>query len=649
MKTIEYPLSIHILYHQKYKEGDRLYKDLYKLLCRDSDAPFGTGLDIPIFFHTAIEERTPIFIENDKSDKKIILLLIDQYMYLSTEWKHYVDNLVSHIEPTGQYKENKNISIYPISLYKYAFDFSSSLAQKQFISFNNESLYDHWNEFQLRLYDIIIRFIQRADLKQKQTTIFISHSKQDANKHGERLAKSLRDYLLQGGTKLSSFFDVNSIMEGANFQNQIFGSVDSSIMIVIFSEMYSSREWCIKEILEAKKKKIPIIIVFDIQNEIDRIFPYIGNIPGTIYKDDWTPIINLLLRTTLRQFYQEQLLEKIANKDSILPYAPDAYSLNFYQESPKDPIIYPEPPLGKEEIGILTKLNDTIKFMTPMQYSIDTYDLKERSIAISISESEDQMNLGIGQEMIYDITLELLRYILIAGGKIVYGGNLQENNLTERFRELSYQYGQYKNGTSIRSKNPEDERYLTSFIAWPYHLIFNSDLLCEFQHSRVDLHFCDPDDNVPECERRIGLMGNDAEKEIKQIKALTKMRQEMENAVFEDRNGNKQELLARIFIGGKTKSPNGGKPGILEEFEIALSHKRPIFLIGGFGGETKRIIEHIKGNESQRIQGLNTYTLDDLHCGITDQKELDILFYSTNIFNVIPIILKGLYKLVTSK
>ena len=32
---MKHPLSLHILYHSRNLEGQKLYSDLYKLLCRD--------------------------------------------------------------------------------------------------------------------------------------------------------------------------------------------------------------------------------------------------------------------------------------------------------------------------------------------------------------------------------------------------------------------------------------------------------------------------------------------------------------------------------------------------------------------------------------------------------------------------------------
>lgn len=638
--AMQLPLTIHVLYHKDYIEGAKVYSGLYKMLCRDSHNPFVSGLDIPVYFHTDVESTPLQPIPTNLSAKTFILILVDQNMYLSREWKEYVNRTLLK-------QKNDTVQICAVSLYKYAFEFSSELGTCQFFSFGNESLLLHWGEFQTRLYDNLIRFLNGDGVNQLR--IFISHSKRDKFSHGERLAKDFRNYLLQRGTKLSSFFDVNSIMEGGDFETQILESAEKAIMVVVFSETYSSREWCIKEILHAKKNNRPVIAVFDIDGCIDRVFPYIGNIPATIYKDDWTPVVNLLLRTTLDMTYQKLLFCNFPDNLNKVTSAPDAYFFSNIAMKDRDKeILYPEPPLSYDEIEVLYNIMEKkFNIMTPMQYNAKGCDLKQRSVAISISESEDQQQNAIGQDMLDDVILEMLRHILIANGKIVYGGNLQQEGFTERFRDLSFQYGQYRHLALGKKepRNPEDERYMTSFIAWPFHLTLDNDQRSEFQHCRVDIRCCKPCDSLSPEEAKSVVEGTDAEKKEKRARSLTVMREDMESSKFYDGTGDDKPLLARIFIGGKTVSSYGSKPGILEEFEIAMKHNRPIFLLGGFGGETKRIIDHINKVPGREIVGLKDLEFKELNNGITDPDEIEVLSNSTNILDIVPIVLKALNSL----
>ena len=54
MKT---PLSVHALFHTANIEGQKIYSELYKLLCRDIDNPFSDGLDIPVYYATGNRKK----------------------------------------------------------------------------------------------------------------------------------------------------------------------------------------------------------------------------------------------------------------------------------------------------------------------------------------------------------------------------------------------------------------------------------------------------------------------------------------------------------------------------------------------------------------------------------------------------------------
>ena len=84
----------------------------------------------------------------------------------------------------------------------------------------------------------------------KKVQIFLSLSKHDRD--GERIAYQIRDRL-HAGHGLSSFFDVHDIPAGLRFHKVLLQQVRVSAMVAIHTDSYSSREWCRREIIEAKK------------------------------------------------------------------------------------------------------------------------------------------------------------------------------------------------------------------------------------------------------------------------------------------------------------------------------------------------------------------------------------------------------------
>lgn len=66
--------------------------------------------------------------------------------------------------------------------------------------------------------------------------------------------------------------------------------------------------------------------------------------------------------------------------------------------------------------------------------------LISKKIGISVSESEDMEELGLSDFHIKDATIEITRYLLAQGAKLIYGGDLRKDGFTRLFSELSFQY-----------------------------------------------------------------------------------------------------------------------------------------------------------------------------------------------------------------
>lgn len=634
------PLAVYVLYHSENKEGHEIYEQLYKLLCRNADEPFFDGLDIPVYFSKGSDSQDINAVDYTRAEKTVVLLLLDQKMYISEAWR----NMVKDIPNTS------NVWLCPISQYQYAFDFSSRTEYQQFISLKSYSVLDNWQEFKTRLFDYLIRSLS-LDPK-KKLKIFISHSKRDKDNLGRVNAENLRDYLRKE-TKGDSFYDVNDIVDGFRFDKQIESAIKDSLLIVLFTNTYSSREWCRRELLTAKKYQIPAIAVFMVNGDIDRVFPYIGNIPSTIYNGDWRPVLNLLFRTALDQYHELLLLDRLSDEGtSVLPFSPEAFSLSIVDVAKKK-VLYPEPPLGPEEIEILQAIRPDTKFYTPMQYLAKDVDLKGKKVAISVSESDNFESLGLSQAILKDLTVELSRHILIAKGRMVYGGDLRQEGYTELFKDLSYQYGQFE-------KTDSSHVYFDNYLAWPITTKLTEDIVADYAHNRVNLVKVE---HAVECEGVVNLTEflppvGDSNLYL-WGQSLTRMRETMEASVS-----------ARIIVGGRTRGFKGKMAGLLEEFKIAKDNHHPIYLVGGFGGIAGLLCATIRkeipsntfleeackhdyyesllkyyASKGQPIDysWIDNITEDDLNNGLTPD-ENKRLFSTTNIMEIVSLVLHGLSK-----
>jgi hypothetical protein len=203
--------------------------------------------------------------------------------------------------------------------------------------------------------------------------LFISHSKHDESKLD---ASKFRDYI-NSQTQLKTFFDTNDISYGSNFGEEIKKAAKESALVVFQSDSYADREWCRIEVLEAKTAGCPIVIVNAVQNGEKRAFPYLGNYPSIRFKNNFIEIIDLTLEQVLFNLYTKIFLDSLTDlykikTDKILSTSPELF--NFIQLKKKglnkgeeySLVIYPDPPLGSEEMEILNQLDDAFVFITPL-------------------------------------------------------------------------------------------------------------------------------------------------------------------------------------------------------------------------------------------------------------------------------------------
>ena len=214
------PLSVYALFHSKNPEGQKIYTELYSLLCRDINNPFMDGLDIPVFYASGVDNINPCV--ESKSQKKVYLVFIDINMYCSDSWRKYINEIIKSAD--------KNTKVIAVKQYKHAFSMNKCIAETQSIVVGEEdekgSIFlfeqDNWEVFQTRLFDLLIRFISGKETD--ALSVFISHSKRDKGNKGEQSAKAVREFLYSD-TKLNSFFDVHDILDGYKFGDQIINNV----------------------------------------------------------------------------------------------------------------------------------------------------------------------------------------------------------------------------------------------------------------------------------------------------------------------------------------------------------------------------------------------------------------------------------------
>ena len=614
MKT---PLSVYLLIDKKNRLVTEIFNRFYTLLCRDVEQPLSDGLDIPVYLISNDENGEIKSVDFERSEKNAIFFFADMAVYLGdTKWRDYILRLKKQIGSGAP------AVLYSVKQFEYATDLGF-INKDQMILPPNDDIITGWDEVSSRIYDCLIRYMK--DITQDKLKLFISHAKRD----GLAVAEDFRNGL-RSKTKLDSFFDKNDIIEGVDFEKQIKENVKSSLLMVLDSDAYGTRQWCQKEILCAKKYGIPIVVVDMHSDVITRTFPYMGNVPSVRLKDDnLDSAINLLLRTGLRYEYQKNYLTKIVkegNNDDfdILSYQPELLDMHMLE---KNNVLYPEPPVSEEERRIL---NSTKKnFITPLEK--EGLLLDGEFISISVSNTNENRPDEI---MLRDMVVEISRYILNAGGKIIYGGSGSRDGYVNLFSQISEKYGKIK----IESEGkdlPEDEAYIYNYYAWPYMNVLSDDDMAYLKHCHLCAQQIYPD-GISEEQKRLIPSSQDEEGKMQIISSLSHMR-----------DVRCREARAFIIVGGKTKGSLTPIPGILEEYIKARATKKPIYLLGGFGGEAALISKSVISRETI-IKSIQDDTYESLNNGLNKEENIRLLL-STNVFEIIRLIISGMKKVIKPK
>lgn len=253
------------------------------------------------------------------------------------------------------------------------------------------------------------------------------------------------------------------------------------------------------------------------------------------------------------------------------------------------------------------------------------YILKEKTIGISISESDNLSELGYGISHLNDAIIEIARYVLALGGNLAYGGDMRQGGFTELiFDMLAY----YKGDKELQP----NERF-HSYLAYPLSTTLTIEKQAELRQN-VSFKIIAPPSDLKISNPNEFLKPDTPENLYVWSRCLTKMRQEMESSCD-----------ARIFIGGRSKDFKGICPGILEELIISLEHGLPVYLVGAFGGVTADIIGALNGRQS--LSFTNQFYFDnqnykDMYNTYNQRHPANVIDYSKYYFMLQSIGLKGI-------
>lgn len=383
--TTGLPFGIYVIWHPKHSEGKAIAAKLASHFDADRfRSPVG-GINVPVTFRNAnmAGSDAPMSIDWDGAAATAVVVLADGAMARDISWTRYVQKQVKQAQSRGF-----GSRIIPVIMDADALDVCSSIQSLRWDQWTGDSecrlqrlIRDLTQEF-IRMLRYLTEIpypgvIDDLGDYMRNVNVFLSHSTHD--RYGASVAKNIRDWL-HNHSAVSSFFAQRDIPAGMSFDTVISRSIRDSAMAVIYTDSYSSREWCRREVIDAKRQGAPMVVIDCLQTVDERSFPYLGNVP-VIRMDptstDAIPLVAGLLLEEVFKFYLWRHSTKFLGRSSprviFLDRSPEMVSLAALPDTSDDKtrmVVYPDPPLGASEMDLLSNAYGSIQLFSLTEWRV---------------------------------------------------------------------------------------------------------------------------------------------------------------------------------------------------------------------------------------------------------------------------------------
>ena len=640
------PLRVHVLFHPDSGAGRALAKHLYDVL---SGPGHDWGIRIPVRFTPRTDPGAGPPPFEPEADHALVVALMDARMSRrasdderreAAAWGRHLADLVERFSPDCPGPH----SFLPVALDDGAFKLSDAFRERSFVRLDRAELSALSPCRHLTLHVAIraLRLLKeerasdRHDANRLPSTtveLFLSHASRDRQpqEHGGPVGPvaALRD--AASALSIQPWVDAAAIPAGGRFPDEIdSGILRSSALVSVLTDGYSAREWCRRELFDAKEASRPVVVVDAIQSRVVRLFPYIGNAPTVRWRaalaedefevmgtaeaaavrrrweaEDARTVIELTLLEALRYEHElRRLRRRLEAGVVVLGTHPEAVTVAALPTNTTK-VIYPDPPLGgdearrvmrtRPEVELSTALSELVKWPPPEALGM---------VGVSLSGSPDSDRYGASREHLATMAHDLVLYLLLAGVRIGYGGVLGHGALdavgrapgddipyVERLFDLVARYSPLASDLGRPGLRP-----IENWVAWPMYLGFNNQERNRYNGSEASLEEVSRpfDSSLNDAELEPDFRGffppNTPARRYAWSRSLTEMRTRMIAA-----------SSARITLGGKLTDFVGQLPGVFEEALLALRARQPVYVLGAFGGAARLLVDVLEGQERDEL------------------------------------------------
>lgn len=358
--------AIYVLWHPASAVAELLAKYLFTSLYSDPERPARRGLGIRVRFLTSttpaqLPQSLPVAV----TGRIAVVVLADAHLVVDVAWRRYVSAIV---------RRAPSDLVIPVALTAVHHLPSDLLALR---TLDLTAMTD--DERPMALLNRVMHDLSlRLDASSKTVRVFISHAKHD----GLTIAHTVRRYFHEVAG-LDDFFDAADVPFGSPIADEITNAAGTAVaLLAVQTDAYSTRDWCRREVLEAKRRGVAIVVLAAVQLGEHRAFPYLGNVPVVRWNGESSlpAVVTVLLREVLRTRYFPRSIRALCDTYGLDPnhqvsaHPPELLTaLNHCRVAaeagrPVGYYLYPDPPLGTEEVDLLRQLDPDLKPVTPLTF-----------------------------------------------------------------------------------------------------------------------------------------------------------------------------------------------------------------------------------------------------------------------------------------
>jgi len=290
-------------------------------------------------------------------------------------WYEYVANIAA-----ARQAHARRVAVLPLSIDPAAIDgtvLAGLIGRWQLIAAPGAAQQDE-PASELRCRDLAQAIAQFAETRDGRLKVFISHTKR-ALRGDEPDVFGLIDQVraIIANTRLAEFFDAHDLEPGQDWDAALRRNAGSSALFVLRTDLYSSREWCQREVLIAKQMGMPVVVLDALSHGEERGSFLMDHVPRVRAHEDASGWREEDIRRGLNLLVDECLKRVLWRRQRALavgypclnvawwaPHAPEPTTFAgwFHKEgrlamqvAGPGPllILHPDPPLGADEKQVL--------------------------------------------------------------------------------------------------------------------------------------------------------------------------------------------------------------------------------------------------------------------------------------------------------